>query len=103
MLLLSLQIGNDNFCDVLAKVRGPEAIAEWKRLQEQMRPLARAAALLPPVAFRYDPGVLISAIGRYLPDLLSGGADAMKLTGPFSKVWRRDISCCCRLQVVYSY
>lgn len=35
---------------------------------------------------RYDPGVLLSAIGRYLPQLASGGTDAMKLTGPFSKV-----------------
>jgi hypothetical protein len=37
---------------------------------------------------RYDPGVLLSAIGRYLPSLASGGTDAMKLTGPFSKVRR---------------
>lgn len=34
---------------------------------------------------RYDPAVLLSAIGRYLPALASGGTDAMKLTGPFSK------------------
>jgi hypothetical protein len=39
-----------------------------------------------PPAYRYDPGVLLSAIGRYLPQLASGGTDAMKLTGPFSKV-----------------
>jgi hypothetical protein len=35
---------------------------------------------------RYDPGVLISAIARYFPSLLSSGPDALKLTGPFSKV-----------------
>lgn len=50
-----------------------------------MKPLARAATLLPPVAFRFDPGVAVSAVGRYLPQLLTGGGDAMKLTGPFSK------------------
>ena len=35
---------------------------------------------------RYDPGVLLTAFGRYLPALLSSGADAAKLTGPFSNV-----------------
>jgi hypothetical protein len=49
-----MQIGNDNFLDVLSQIRGPgsPAIAEWRRLQEVMRPLAKAAVLLPPVAFR---------------------------------------------------
>jgi hypothetical protein len=153
-LLRCMQIGNDNFYEVLSKIRGPDAVAEWRQLQEVMRPLAKAAVLMPPVAFRwgqcvtqfylgrnvtlamanmpkciprlyqswhtaaqtcvhascivttgtkpcgchtvctfgwvavcrYDPGVLLSAIGRYLPQLASGGTDAMKLTGPFSKV-----------------
>lgn len=49
---MCLQIGNDNFYDVLSKIRGPEAVAEWRRLQEVMRPLAKAAVLMPPVAFR---------------------------------------------------
>lgn len=47
-----VQIGNDNFYEVLSKIRGPEAVAEWRRLQEVMRPLAKAAVLMPPVAFR---------------------------------------------------
>ena len=33
-----------------------------------------------------DLGVLVTAIGRYLPDLLSSGPAALQLTGPFSKV-----------------
>ncbi len=51
-----------------------------------MRPFASAAALLPPVAFRYDPAVVISVFGRYFGDLLSGGGDAAKLSAPFAKV-----------------
>jgi hypothetical protein len=47
------QIGNDNFYEVLEKIRGPEAVAEWSKLQEVMRPLAKAAVLMPPVAFRW--------------------------------------------------
>jgi hypothetical protein len=31
-------------------------------------------------------GVAVSAVGRYLPSLLSGGAGALQLTGPFSRI-----------------
>lgn len=47
-----VQIGNDNFYEVLQKIRGPSAVEEWRRLQDVMRPLASAATMLPPVAFR---------------------------------------------------
>lgn len=87
-----LQIGNDNFCEVLAQLRGPEAVAEWKQLQVDMRPLAQASALMPPAAFRADVGVLVTALARYFPSLLQSGGNALKLTGPFSNVggWRAD-------------
>ena len=48
----AFQVGNDNFYDVLAKVSGPSAMQEWGKLQEVMRPLAKAASMLPPTAFR---------------------------------------------------
>lgn len=38
------------------QVRGPEAVAEWKALQEFMRPYASAASALPPAALRGDAG-----------------------------------------------
>ncbi|PNW72273.1 hypothetical protein CHLRE_16g674950v5 [Chlamydomonas reinhardtii] len=80
------RIGNDNFVEVLKQIRGPEAMAEWARLQEVMRPLAKAATMIPPAAFRYDPGALVTAIGRYLPSLLESGPNAAKLSGPFAGV-----------------
>jgi hypothetical protein len=52
VLLKRAQIGNDNFYEVLEKIRGASAVAEWRQLQEVMRPLAKAAVLMPPVAFR---------------------------------------------------
>ncbi|EFJ39448.1 hypothetical protein VOLCADRAFT_84931 [Volvox carteri f. nagariensis] len=76
------RIGNDNFYEVLKQIRGPEAVAEWSRLQEAMRPLAKAAALMPPAAFRYDPGVLVTAIARYLPALLQSGGRTPKFPPP---------------------
>lgn len=51
-----------------------------------MRPLAAAATMLPPVAFRQDAWALRTAALRYLPQLLANGAATSKLTGPFSKV-----------------
>lgn len=80
------RVGNDNFTEVLAKIRNQEAIREWQDLQEYMRPLAAASAMMPPAALRYDPGVLVTGIARYLPALLSAGPAALGLTGPFSKV-----------------
>lgn len=44
------------------------------------------SSLFPLHLVRYDPGVIVSAIARYLPALATGGSDAMKLSGPFSKV-----------------
>ena len=61
-------------------------MAAVHRVQEVMRPLAAAATMLPPAAFRQDLGVARTALLRYLPQLLSGGPAALKLTGPFSKV-----------------
>ncbi|EFN55141.1 hypothetical protein CHLNCDRAFT_35537 [Chlorella variabilis] len=80
------EVGASQFCDVLEQVRGPEAVQEWRRLQEFIRPLAVAATMLPPVAFRQDAGAAFTAIARYLPHLLSNGGAALKLSGPFSKV-----------------
>lgn len=54
--------------------------------QTVMRPLAKASTMMPPAAFRADPGVLITAFARYLPSILETGPTAAKLTGPFSKV-----------------
>lgn len=64
----------------------PDALAEWRRFQEFVLPLAKAATALPPAAIRLDTGVLVSALGRYLPSLLASGSQVAKLTGPFSKI-----------------
>lgn len=81
-----LQIGADNFIAVLEKVGGPNAISEWRELQRVMKPLANATAMLPATAFRFDPGVLITALFRYLPQIIKNGPPPLTLQGPFSKV-----------------
>ena len=44
-----------------------------QELQRVMRPLAQAATALPPVAMRADPFVAVTALGRYLPQMLQVG------------------------------
>ena len=80
-------MGNDQFYEVLEKVSGQAGIDDWAKLQKLMEPLAKAATAVPPIAIRADPGVALTAVARYLPRLFSGGPSALKLTGPFSKVW----------------
>ena len=79
-------MGNDQFYEVLEKVSGKKGMDDWAKLQKLMKPLAKAAAAVPPIAIRADPGVAITAVARFLPRLFSGGPDALKLIGPFSKV-----------------
>ncbi|KAL3135547.1 hypothetical protein ABBQ38_006025 [Trebouxia sp. C0009 RCD-2024] len=86
------QVGNDQFYEVLDKVSGQKGKDDWAKLQELMRPLAKAATAVPPIAIRADPGVALTAVARYLPKLLSGGTNALKLIGPFSKVTEGKIS-----------
>mmetsp|Transcript_35617 Transcript_35617/g.100819 ORF Transcript_35617/g.100819 Transcript_35617/m.100819 type:complete len:607 (+) Transcript_35617:192-2012(+) len=80
------KVGAENFNEVLQAVRGDSAVAEWKRLQEHMRPLAEASAMLPPIAMRSDLGVLRTGVLRYWRHILKNGGAASKLTGPFSSV-----------------
>lgn len=44
------KVGGDQFCEVLANLRGPQAVQEWRRLQQVMGPLGEAAIALPPAA-----------------------------------------------------
>ena len=75
------RVGADNFADLLATLRGPAAVEEWRALQLKMRPLAAAATVVPPLAIRFDLGAAVTAVGRYLPAILSSGPAALALTG----------------------
>jgi len=79
------KVGAENFCDVLREVTGEAGVREWRELQEHMRPLAAASAMLPPMAMRGDLGVVRTVL-RYWRQLLKNGGTASKLTGPFSSV-----------------
>ncbi|MBE9128037.1 MULTISPECIES: phytoene desaturase family protein [unclassified Coleofasciculus] len=78
-------VGADQFCEVLSKLRGDQAVAEWRSLQRVMEPLAKAAIAIPPAALRFDWGALMTA-GRFAPSLIQQTANMLKLTGPFSRI-----------------
>jgi len=78
-------VGADQFCEVLASLRGNQAVAEWRNLQRIMEPFAKAAIAIPPAALRFDWGAFFT-VGQFLPSLIQHSASALKLTGPFSQI-----------------
>ncbi len=78
-------VGAEQFCEVLFKLRGDEAVAEWRELQRVMEPLSRAAIALPPAALRFDMGAALT-VGRFAPSLIRHAANIVKLTGPFARI-----------------
>ncbi|HAZ47106.1 MAG TPA: carotene isomerase, partial [Cyanobacteria bacterium UBA11371] len=78
-------VGADQFCDVLMRFRGEDAVREWRELQRVMEPFAKAAIAIPPAALRLDLGAVFT-IGRFLPSLFQNATNVFKLTGSFSNI-----------------
>ncbi|MEO0946989.1 MAG: NAD(P)/FAD-dependent oxidoreductase, partial [Cyanobacteria bacterium J06641_5] len=78
-------VGADQFCDVLARLRGEDAVAQWRELQNLMAPLAGAAVAIPPAALRFDWGA-IATVGPFAPAAGRQAWQISRLTGPFSKL-----------------
>ncbi|MGF1512494.1 MAG: phytoene desaturase family protein [Elainellaceae cyanobacterium] len=84
------QVGADQFCEVLGKLRGPAAVAEWRSLQKQLHPLGQAATALPPVALRWDWKAALT-VGRFAPALLKHGWQMAQLSGSFASVMDKTV------------
>ncbi|MCU0537791.1 MAG: NAD(P)/FAD-dependent oxidoreductase, partial [Hydrococcus sp. Prado102] len=78
-------VGADDFCKVLKRLRGDSAVAEWRKLQQVMEPLASAAIAIPPAAIRFDLGALIT-VGQFAPSILWNSPNVLKLTGSFGRI-----------------
>ena len=78
-------VGAEQFCEVLGRLRGDRAVAEWHQLQCLMEPLASAAIAIPPAAMRLDLGAAITA-GQFIPSVAKHFVNVLKLTGPFSRI-----------------
>lgn len=78
-------VGADQFCDILQRLRGEGAVAEWRKLQEVMAPLAEAAIAIPPASLRFDLGAIMT-MGQFLPPMAKHILNVARLTGPFSAI-----------------
>ncbi|HIK06459.1 MAG TPA: NAD(P)/FAD-dependent oxidoreductase [Trichormus sp. M33_DOE_039] len=78
-------VGGDQFCEVLVKLRGEDAVKEWRQLQRVMTPLAQAAIALPPAALRLDIGAALT-VGKFAPLLAQHATNVLKLTGSFDRI-----------------
>ena len=78
-------VGAEQFCEILSRLRGNDAVAEWRELQRVMDPLMSAAIAMPPAALRFDLAAVLT-VGRFAPSLLRYAAHITKLTGPFSRI-----------------
>ncbi len=78
-------VGADQFCDVLQRLRGDNAVAQWRKLQEVMAPLASAAVAIPPASLRFDLGAIIT-MGKFIPSMTKHIFNVAKLTGSFSQI-----------------
>ncbi len=84
-------VGAEQFCEVLQKLRGEQAVAEWRQLQRVMEPYAQAAVALPTAALRLDFGA-VWTLGRYAPTMLRHAASLNKLTGSFSQIMNGTVN-----------
>ncbi|WP_239112618.1 NAD(P)/FAD-dependent oxidoreductase [Halomicronema sp. CCY15110] len=85
------QVGAEQFCEVLGKLRGSEAIAQWRNLQTFMQPYGEAAVALPPAALRFDWGAVQTVAPFALP-MLRHAPCMLDLTGPFTRLMDRVVS-----------
>ncbi len=85
------KVGGEQFCEILQKLRGDRAVAEWKHLQKVMQPLASAAIAIPPASVRFDLGAALT-VGRFLPNAARYFFDVLKLSGPYSKILEENVS-----------
>ena len=72
-------VGASQFGEVLAKLRGAEAVAEWQKLQRVMEPYAKAATALPSLALRFDLGAVFT-LGQFAPAFLQSAGDAIEIS-----------------------
>jgi phytoene dehydrogenase-like protein len=81
----SAKVGAEPFYEILANLRGPQAVAEWRSLQSVMEPLGKAAIAMPPAAIRSDAGALLTT-APFAPALLRYATVLPKLAAPFSQI-----------------
>lgn len=84
------QVGAEQFCDVLARLQGADAIAQWRQLQTLMKPYGEAAIALPPAAVRFDWNCF-QTLAPYGLSMLKHTPRLLELAGPFSNLMNQVV------------
>ena len=85
------QVGAEQFCEVLGRLRGADAIAQWRQLQTMMQPYSQAAIALPPAALRFD-WAAVQTVAPFALPMLTHAPRILDLTGPFSRLRDRVVT-----------
>jgi phytoene dehydrogenase-like protein len=80
-----ISVGADNFHQLLLQLRGKDAANQWRKLQKMMKPLGEASISIPPAAFRYDLGAIIT-LAPYAFSMLPYAFSASRLRGSFGPI-----------------
>ncbi|KAL7578911.1 hypothetical protein ACA910_006886 [Epithemia clementina (nom. ined.)] len=80
------QIGPEEFQDVLLQHGGPEAVEQFARIMERMKPLSEAAQSLTSLALREDAGAILTTLFKYPRALLQTLRYGPALSQPFSTI-----------------
>jgi len=78
-----LSIGADNFLRILHRYGGPNAVSDWEKLAQGLRPLAQKIMGLPSTAVRGDLGLLLTLAAKYPKSFFSVLPVAKEITAPF--------------------
>ena len=78
-----LSIGAKNFCKILEKYGGPDAVEDWEMLATKLRPMAGGIKGIPHAAIRGDWGIFLTLIMKYPLDFLNVLRYAPAFSAPF--------------------
>lgn len=79
------KIGPEEFGDVLLENGGEEAVEEFARIMERMKPISNAAQALTSMALREDPAVILT-LAKYPGELLTTLSQGKALNEPFKNI-----------------
>lgn len=78
-----LSIGAENFLTILQEYGGQEAVDDWNKLSQVLRPMAGGIMGLPSTAVRGDAGVLLTLAASYPGPFFNVLKYASQITQPF--------------------
>mmetsp|Transcript_15828 Transcript_15828/g.51856 ORF Transcript_15828/g.51856 Transcript_15828/m.51856 type:complete len:564 (+) Transcript_15828:3-1694(+) len=78
------EVGSSQWQECLTKYVDDEAVQEWEKLLERMKPLAAASTSMPTIAIRPDAAVLLT-LAAFVPKLVGVPLDMLpRITKPYS-------------------